>query len=405
MSPIPLPPTVRLSIAFWPDDAPHGAVAAFCREYGISRKAFYVLRARALEDGPNAVLEPRSSAPESSPHETSPDTVSQALQVRQAREEAGLDHGPISVHDVMEDLGLTAPSPATLARIFHAHGAIDPQPRKRPRSAFRRFVYPAPNSLWQIDATEYRLSRGRKCVIFQVIDDHSRLIVASLIAGSETSEAAVRVVTKAITLHGVPQRILSDNGVALNPTRRGYDSQLVKYGRSLGIEMITGRNRRPTTQGKTERVHQTLFRWLDKQPFAETHDQLQSQVDEFDRIYNTERRHQSLAERMTPQQAWEKTPKAAAPVPPIPDKLREGSAKRIIHSRGTVTVLATAFKIGPASLAGTAVFVTWNEQTVTVFDESGTELRSFPRPPKGTSYVGNGEPAGFMRNQQLSPTS
>ena len=35
--------------------------------------------------------------------------------------------------------------------------------------------------------------------------------------------------------------------------------------------------------------HQTLFRWLDKQPLAETLAELQEQVDRFDVIYNTQR--------------------------------------------------------------------------------------------------------------------
>lgn len=38
----------------------------------------------------------------------------------------------------------------------------------------------------------------------------------------------------------------------------------------LGIEAITGKPNKPTTQGKNERFHQTLFRYLDKQPLAAT---------------------------------------------------------------------------------------------------------------------------------------
>jgi hypothetical protein len=45
--------------------------------------------------------------------------------------------------------------------------------------------------------------------------------VASHVAWGETSEDALAVVKKGIAAHGVPQRLLSDNGVALNPSRRG----------------------------------------------------------------------------------------------------------------------------------------------------------------------------------------
>ena len=77
-------PRVRLAIARWPDDAPRGAVTTFCAEQGISRKTFYVLRRRALEEGPAAVLEPRSRRPRTSPSRL-PDRVrARALDVRAA---------------------------------------------------------------------------------------------------------------------------------------------------------------------------------------------------------------------------------------------------------------------------------------------------------------------------------
>ena len=107
-----------------------------------------------------------------------------------------------------------------------------------------------------------------------------------------------------------------DNGAALNPSRRGVLGQLVAYLRSLGVEPITGKPYKPTTQGKNERFHQTLFRYLDKQPLAENLEQLQAQVDAFDPIYNAERPHQALPGRITPQQAWDATPSRRAALDP-----------------------------------------------------------------------------------------
>ena len=145
-----------------------------------------------------------------------------------------------------------------------------------------------------MDATENVLTGGRKCVILQFIDDPSRCAVASHVAWGETADAAITVVDKAIAAHGVAQRLLSDNGVVLNPSRRGYVGQLVAHVSALGVQAITGKPYKPTTQGKHERFHQTLFRYLDKQPMAVTLGELQAQVDEFDRIYNIERPHQGL---------------------------------------------------------------------------------------------------------------
>ncbi len=63
----PVDPRVRLAIARWPDDAPRGSVSTFCAEHGITRKTFYAIRARVLEEGQAAVLEPRSRRPKTSP--------------------------------------------------------------------------------------------------------------------------------------------------------------------------------------------------------------------------------------------------------------------------------------------------------------------------------------------------
>jgi len=188
----PIDPAVRLAIASWPGDAPRGAVTTFCAEHAVSRESFYELRRRAIAEGQAAVLEPRSRRPKSSPSKITEPVKAQAIAVRAALEVSGLDHGPISVHDKMKAMGLpVVPSTASLARIFRQAGVARLEPRKRPRAAWRRFVYPAPNACWQMDATEYVLTGGRKAVIFQLEDDHSRVEVASHVAWGETADAAI----------------------------------------------------------------------------------------------------------------------------------------------------------------------------------------------------------------------
>jgi hypothetical protein len=96
----------------------------------------------------------------------------------------------------MRDVGITpVPSTAALARIFCDANVARAEPRKKPRASYRRFVYPAPNACWQLDATDYVLTGGRTCVIFQLIDDHPRYAVASFPgrpAPGETGRAAGR---------------------------------------------------------------------------------------------------------------------------------------------------------------------------------------------------------------------
>jgi hypothetical protein len=143
--------------------------------------------------------------------------------------------GAVSTFCAENGMGLhPVPSIASLARIFRQAGVARLEPKKKPRSAWRRFVHPAPNACWQLVATEYVLSGGHRCVIFQLIGDHSRYAVASHVAPGETAEAAITVFDKAVTAHGVPQRLLSDNGIALNPSRRGLVGQLIEHASALG---------------------------------------------------------------------------------------------------------------------------------------------------------------------------
>jgi putative transposase len=460
----PIDPRIRLAIAQWPDDAPRGAVTTFCAEHNITRKTFYAIRARALTEGQAAALEPRSRRPKTSPTQLSEERKQDAVKVRAALESSGLDHGPISVHDKMTALGFAAPSIASLARIFREKNVARSQPNKKPRAAYRRFVYPAPNACWQLDATEYVLTGGRKCVIFQLEDDHSRRAVASHVAGTETSEGALAVVKKGIAADGVPQRLLTDNGAALNPSRRGWTGQLVDYVSSLGVEAITGKPYKPTTQGKNERFHQTLFRWLDKQPLASTHAELQAQVDRFDVIYNTERPHQGLPGRITPQQSWDATPVAEAPRPkpvpvlpkpkpkpvspaplrrpvfvaePLPDAAAgtvpvpravpapgtgparkmsgsiarpapAGSQKLKVNPNGVVRIGRTMFSL-TKRMAGRIILACWDLEGAIFTTLDGEIIAEYDWPTEGVTYVGMGKArnrfGGTGQNSELSPMS
>ncbi|WP_227878454.1 integrase core domain-containing protein [Arthrobacter dokdonensis] len=388
-------------------------MSAFCKQHNVSRAWFYQVRAAAQALGPVKALEKRPPIALRHPKTTPASMVDLLLGTREELEKAGFDAGPLSVIAKLRRQGFQPPSRATVARIFTRAGVVVPEPKKKPRSAYIRFVYPQPNACWQIDATEWVLACGTKVTIFQLIDDHSRLALASLAASGETSEAAIRVVTTSIDRHGVPQRFLSDNGAALNPTRLGRRGELVEFLKARGVEPITGKPYKPTTQGKNERFHQTLHRYLKQQPPATTLEVLQTQIDAFDRYYNTEREHQALKPGMTPQEAWNATPKAPAPGPPEPEEPTVGaerfSGQRRVGRDGNVTVLGTHFKMGKKYI-GTTVNIIHDDTDIMFFDSLGSEIISHPIPPKGTPYVGNGkpsgiaaDPAGAVRKRKIRP--
>lgn len=376
-------------------------MTAFCREQGISRESFYLIRRRAAAGDVFGVLEPRSRRPKTSPTATSGEVVARITAVFNALTEYGTYAGPISVMDKMADLGMDPPSRATIARVLAAQGLSAVQPKKKPRSASKRFTYPAPNCLWQSDATEWHLADGSTCVIFQLVDDHSRYAVASVVGRSETAATANLLLRKGIAARGIPQKFLSDNGSAFNPARRRFIGGLMRFLLPLGVVMITGKPGHPQTQGKNERFHSTLFLWLSARPDATTLDELQALVDEFDVFYNN-RRHQGLPGRITPQQAWDATPPVnppdpvADPEPLIASVLRDpfGQGWRTANRGGIVKVHGTAYMLGKEH-AGARIHTIWTPTTVAFYNESGTHITDHDRPLHPHGYVGNGKPRGF----------
>lgn len=326
---------VRMLVATWPEGAPRGAVTAFCAEHGVSRAWFYKVRRLAVADGVLAATQRARPVPRTNPRKIAPEVEELAVRVRKELADEGWDCGPISVHDQLVRLGLPAPSRATLARIFTARGLVVAQPQKRPRSSYQRFAYPDPNGLWQLDGTEVVLADGTKAMVMQVEDDHSRRILASRACPSENAEDAWAVTELAISRHGVPQRFLTDNGLAFNASRRGYVGFLSGKLQALGVNTIASSPRHPRTCGKNERLHSTFKKWLEARPAAADLPQLQVLLEQFEPAYNTTRGHQSLVKRCTPQQAWDATPKAAAPALP-------GRRPRHPPTRGAASLSGTA---------------------------------------------------------------
>jgi hypothetical protein len=232
------------------------------------------------------------------------------------------------------------------------------------------------------------------------------------------------VFDKGAAAHGVPQRLLTDNSLAFNPSRVGYVGQLVSHVSRLGVEPITGKPYKPTTQGKNERFHQTLFRYLDKQPLAETLADLQAQVDAFDQIYNTERPHQALPGRVTPRTAWEATPKAEPPRPrpdrpewmqpptptryrpaPAPSDLPEDTQFKTLTSAGTFMLDKVHYMVG-GQHGYQQILVVTEGKKITVTDLHGEILIEHTRPDPGITYVGNGRPRGPRpKTSEVSPKS
>jgi transposase InsO family protein/transposase-like protein len=296
---------VRLRIALASDEL---NVSAFCREHGISREAFYVWRRRYLAGGLDA-LEPRSRAPRTSPQRISADMEDAVVALRKELTELGVDAGPGTIQWHLGRRCLRAvPSEATIWRVLVRRGFVVPEPRKRPKSSWRRFEASAPNELWQADAIDWVIATG-PVKILNFLDDHSRIALRSKAVAEATSEATWDTFCEATEVWGVPLGQLNDNGLNFSGKLRGFEVHFERQLRAAGVVPKTSRPYHPQTCGKVERFQQTLKKWLRRQPLAADLAELQAQLDRFVDYYNGQRPHRALGRR-TPAQAWAATPPA-----------------------------------------------------------------------------------------------
>ena len=285
------------------------SVTAAAAEYGISRRHLHRLLARYREGGLDA-LEPRSRRPKTTPNAASDEVRARVIELRLQLTAEGLDGGPVTIAWHLQREGLPALSTSTIRRILHQAGLISPQPRKRPRSSYIRFEAAQPNETWQSDFMHWRLADGTDIEVLNWLDDHSRYLLSATAHMPVTGDHVVATFLATVDEHGAPASTLTDNGRVYTARFGGGRNAFEYLLPLLGVQQKNGSPGHPQTQGKIERFHQTLQRWLRARPPARTLPELQRQLDEFRDHYNEQRPHRALA-RGTPSEAYKATRKAA----------------------------------------------------------------------------------------------
>lgn len=289
------------------------SVTAAAAQYGYSRQHLHRLLARYQQGGLDAV-DPRSRRPRTNPKATPQVVRDRIIALRLHLTAQGLDAGPVTIAWHLEREGHRPPSTSTIRRILHTAKLITPAPRKRPKSSYRRFAAAQPNQCWQSDFTHWRLADGTDVEILNWLDDHSRYLLACTAHTPVTGDTVATSFLTTADQHGLPASTLTDNGRVYTARFGGGRNAFEYLLAALSIHQKNGNPNHPQTQGKVERFHQTLKRWLTKQPPAATIADLQHQLDAFRDLYNHHRPHRELARR-TPATAYTALPKATPPNP------------------------------------------------------------------------------------------
>src|SRR5437870_3486884 len=190
------------------------------RDYGVSRQWVHELVKRFDAEGESG-LEPRSRRPRGSPLRTPGATEDEIVELRKELSDQGLDAGAHTIAYHLAKHHGTRPSVATIWRILSRRGFVTPQPQKRPRSSFVRFEADLPNERWQADVTHWKLADDTDVEILNVIDDHSRFLVASDVLVVFKAADVVASFHRAASAHDFPASVLSDNGAVFTAAPRG----------------------------------------------------------------------------------------------------------------------------------------------------------------------------------------
>ena len=184
--------------------------------------------------------------------------------------------------------GRRRPRPAR-GRLRGRGGAHQPPPRPR-GAAFERA---RPNQLWQTDLFTFVLKRqNRRVYLVAFMDDHSRFLVSYGLHASQSSALVLEVLRAAVSSHGSPEEILTDNG-SQYVTWRGksaFTAELEKR----GVRQVVASPRHPQTLGKIERFWGTLWReCLEPAIFVDLAD-ARTRRRPFIDHYNFQRPHQGI---------------------------------------------------------------------------------------------------------------
>lgn len=144
---------------------------------------------------------------------------------------------------------------------------------------------------------QFRLGNRRVCYPLTVVDPLSRYIYAIDALHTTAVEPAQRVFERVFRQFGLPDIILTDNGVPFCcPTSLGGLSGLSKWWIKLGIQHLRIEPGKPQQNGRHERMHRTLKARLTKPP-ARTKKKQQQGFDQFRYEFNYLRPHEALGQK------------------------------------------------------------------------------------------------------------
>ena len=161
------------------------------------------------------------------------------------------------------------------------------------------------------------MADGRILEVLNVIDDHSRLCVASrAFVTTRSHRRGAQPCTEPPRHWGYPESLLTDNGAIFTASCRGGMAAMESELLSLGIASKHSRPYHPQTCGKVERFHQTPQEVPGQAGAGDSpRSSCRRQLDRFVAYYNDVRPHRGIGRR-TPAEVFAARERAYPDRPP-----------------------------------------------------------------------------------------
>jgi transposase InsO family protein len=284
------------------------SVTAAAEAAGVTERTVYRWLARWRAQG-QAGLVDRRSAPKRIPHKTSPDRVAAICELR---------HGRLTAAEIAESLAMPL---STVSAVLRREG-LGKRSRLEPPEPVNRYERAAPGELVHIDIKKLgrivggpgkRITGRRERwaptktdaagnrhqqsgweFVHVAIDDYSRLAYAEVLP-DEKASTAIGFLRRAIAFferHNIQvERVMTDNG---SPYISGAHRIACH---ELGVRHLRTQPYRPRTNGKAERLIQTMLRrWAYRRPYGSSAERTAALSAWLDH-YNYTRPHGSLSHK------------------------------------------------------------------------------------------------------------
>ena len=288
-------------------------VVELCDRYGVARSTAYKWIDRYLEGGLDG-LKDRRRGPRRPALRTAQELEDLIVGERDKHHTWGSRKLLVTLGTEFPDIEW--PAPSTVHEILKRNGRIQSKrPRRKHEHPGKPFVASElPNNIWAADFKgQFRLGNGGLCYPLTVTDHFSRALLACQAMASTTHKRTRAAFLRLFQEFGLPEAILTDNGIPFVSVGLAGLSQLSIWWMRLGIRHLRTQPSHPQQNGRHERMHRTLKAEATKPP-CQTWRTQQAAFDRFRTEYNELRPHEALGQR-PPIEFYEPSPR------PYPERL------------------------------------------------------------------------------------